>query len=150
MTDTQDASESFTFTLKRSEMPAFSDAVFHAKQALRAIVKNGRNVEDREDATEALGVLDAIAKQAQATPITTTKTFYTMVDAAQFKGASYHTVSRAVRRGRLAVTRIGRQALIARADLEAWRPMVERAPRKYRQRAPDPDVTPLLVGEVRS
>ncbi len=73
-----------------------------------------------------------------------------MADAAQFKGVNYHTVSRAVRQGKIAVTRIGRQALIARADLEAWRPMVERAPRKYRQRTPDPDVTPLLVGEVRS
>jgi excisionase family DNA binding protein len=83
-------------------------------------------------------------------PSSETGDYYTMVDAAQFKGVSYHTVSRAVRRGKLAVQRIGRQALIARADLEAWRPMVERAPRKYRQRTPDPDVTPLLVGEVRS
>ena len=75
--------------------------------------------------------------------------YYTLADAAQFKGASYHTVFRAVRRGKLIATRLGRQALIARADLNAWTPMKERAPRKYRQREPNADVTPTLVGELR-
>ncbi|MGC4191237.1 MAG: ATP-binding protein [Thermomicrobiales bacterium] len=57
----------------------------------------------------------------------------TMADAARIKGVSYHTVSRAVRRGRLPVQRLGRMALIAAADLEAWQPMTERRPRRYRQ-----------------
>ena len=48
------------------------------------------------------------------------------------KGVSYHTVSRAVRRGKLPARRLGRMALIAADDLRAWRPMRERAPRKYR------------------
>lgn len=57
----------------------------------------------------------------------------TMADAARIKGVSYHTVSRAVRRGRLPVQRLGRMALIAASDLEAWRPMTERRPRRYQQ-----------------
>ncbi|MGN6483400.1 MAG: histidine kinase dimerization/phospho-acceptor domain-containing protein, partial [Thermomicrobiales bacterium] len=57
----------------------------------------------------------------------------TMADAARIKGVSYHTVSRAVRRGRLPVQRLGRMALIAAPDLEAWRPMTERRPRRYQQ-----------------
>ena len=77
------------------------------------------------------------------------ESYFTMADAAVFKGVSYHTVSRAVRRGKLPVQRIGRQALIAGADLNAWTPMKERAPRKYRQREPNADVTPTLVGELR-
>ena len=75
---------------------------------------------------------------------------YTMAEAAQFKGVSYHTVSRAVRRGVLPANRLGRQALISRTDLEAWRPMVERAPRKYRRREPNADVVPVITGEVRA
>jgi excisionase family DNA binding protein len=54
---------------------------------------------------------------------------YTMTEAAQIKGVSYHTVSRAVRSGKLPAQRLGRMALIAAADLQAWRPMHERAPR---------------------
>lgn len=65
--------------------------------------------------------------------------FLTMADAARIKGVSYHTVSRAVRRGRLPVQRLGRMALIAAADLEAWRPMTERRPRRY-QRAEEGSV----------
>lgn len=76
--------------------------------------------------------------------------YYTMADAATFKGVSYHTVSRAVRRGKLIVTRLGRQALIARADLDAWTPMKERAPKKYGRREPNADVAPVLVGDMRS
>lgn len=57
----------------------------------------------------------------------------TMSEAARLKGVSYHTVSRAVRRGRLPVIRLGRMALINADDLEAWEPMRERAPRKYRR-----------------
>lgn len=57
---------------------------------------------------------------------------YTMTEAAKLKGVSYHTVSRAVRKGRLPVVRLGRMALISAEDLRAWRPMRERAPRRYR------------------
>ena len=57
----------------------------------------------------------------------------TMTEAARLKGVSYHTVSRAVRRGKLPVLRLGRMALISMADLQAWQPMKERAPRKYRR-----------------
>ena len=64
------------------------------------------------------------------------------------KGVSYHTVSRAVRRGKLPAQRLGRMALIATADLRAWRPMRERAPRKYRRREPNPDETPALLDLV--
>lgn len=70
---------------------------------------------------------------------------YTMAEAAKLKGVSYHTVSRAVRSGRLPVYRLGRMALIAEDDLRAWRPMRERAPKKYRQREPSPEATPALL-----
>ena len=68
-----------------------------------------------------------------------------MAQAARLKGVSYHTVSRAVRRGNLPARRLGRQCLIAAADVAAWAPMYQRAPRKYRRRAPDPgvDVAPV-------
>src|SRR5680860_38648 len=58
---------------------------------------------------------------------------YTMAEAARVKGVSYHTVSRAVRSGKLPAQRLGRMALIEAGDLQAWRPMRERAPRKYRR-----------------
>ena len=70
---------------------------------------------------------------------------YTMAEAARLKGVSYHTVSRAVRRGKLPVRRLGRMALITVDDLRDWRPMRERAPRKYRRREPNPDATPALL-----
>ncbi|CAA9537416.1 MAG: hypothetical protein AVDCRST_MAG49-470 [uncultured Thermomicrobiales bacterium] len=70
---------------------------------------------------------------------------YTMAEAARLKGVSYHTVSRAVRRGKLPVQRLGRMALVAAEDLRAWEPMRERAPRKYRRREPNPDVSPALL-----
>ena len=66
---------------------------------------------------------------------------YTMRAAARLKGVSYHTVSRAVHAGRLPARRLGRQALIAAADLAAWTPLYSRAPRKYR-RLSDPGATP--------
>lgn len=71
--------------------------------------------------------------------------FYTMAEAARLKGVSYHTVSRAVRRGKLPATRLGRMALISSEDLREWRPMRERAPRKYRRREPNPEATPALL-----
>jgi len=71
---------------------------------------------------------------------------YTMTEAAQLKGVSYHTVSRAVREGRLPAQRLGRMALIAATDLAAWEPMRERAPKKYRTREPDATVTPTVLG----
>jgi excisionase family DNA binding protein len=70
---------------------------------------------------------------------------YTMAEAARLKGVSYHTVSRAVRREKLPAKRLGRMALIAADDLRAWRPMRERAPRKYRRREPNPEATPALL-----
>ena len=72
-------------------------------------------------------------------------TVYTMTEAATLKGVSYHTVSRAVRRGQLPAQRLGRMALISADDLRAWRPMRERAPHKYRRRAPDPTAAPAPV-----
>ena len=60
---------------------------------------------------------------------------YTMVEAARHKGVSYQTVSRAVIAGRLPARRLGRQALIAAADLAAWAPERHKAPRKYRRGA---------------
>ena len=71
---------------------------------------------------------------------------YTMAQAARLKGVSYHTVSRAVRRGKLPARRLGRQALIAEADLTEWAPMVQRAPLKYRRRTPDPEAVLAPVG----
>lgn len=70
---------------------------------------------------------------------------YTLAEAARLKGVSYHTVSRAIRAGRLAHRRLGRMAFVAASDLAAWRPMVERAPKKYRRRSPDLGVTPALI-----
>ncbi|MFM8594308.1 MAG: helix-turn-helix domain-containing protein, partial [Chloroflexota bacterium] len=70
---------------------------------------------------------------------------YTMAEAARLKGVSYHTVSRAVRRGKLPATRLGRMALITAEDLRDWRPMRERAPRKYRRREPNPDAAPAML-----
>jgi excisionase family DNA binding protein len=69
---------------------------------------------------------------------------YTMAEAARLKGVSYHTVSRAVRRGKLRVTRLGRMALIDASDLRAWSPMRERAPLKYRRREPEA-ATPAML-----
>ncbi|MGH2531292.1 MAG: GAF domain-containing protein [Thermomicrobiales bacterium] len=70
---------------------------------------------------------------------------FTMEEAARLKGVSYHTVSRAVRRGTLPTTRLGRMALITQEDLHAWTPMRQRAPKRYRQRDPDPDTQPALL-----
>ena len=70
---------------------------------------------------------------------------YTMAEAARLKGVSYHTVSRAVRRNKLPATRLGRMALITAEDLRDWRPMRERAPRKYRRREPNPDAAPAML-----
>ncbi|MCC6312629.1 MAG: helix-turn-helix domain-containing protein [Thermomicrobiales bacterium] len=70
---------------------------------------------------------------------------YTMAEAARLKGVSYHTVSRAVRRGKLPAQRLGRMALISTEDLREWRPMRERAPRKYRRREPNPEAAPVLL-----
>jgi excisionase family DNA binding protein len=70
---------------------------------------------------------------------------YTMAEAARLKGVSYHTVSRAVRRGTLPARRLGRMALISADELRGWRPMIERAPKKYRRREPDLGASPALV-----
>jgi excisionase family DNA binding protein len=70
---------------------------------------------------------------------------YTMEEAARLKGVSYHTVSRAVRSGRLPAQRHGRMALMTAADLTAWQPMRERAPKRYRQPEPGPASTPGVV-----
>ncbi len=81
----------------------------------------------------------------------TPEAYYTMAEAAQAKGCSYHTVSRAVRRGKLSVTRIGRMALVSGEDLDSWRPVYEKAPRQHRSKQiPDFDVAPTFVGEMKS
>lgn len=71
---------------------------------------------------------------------------YTMAEAARRKGVSYDTVSRAVRRGVLAVERAGRLVLIPAAALEAWTPMAERARRSYPRRSPAPVAPTALLG----
>ena len=71
--------------------------------------------------------------------------FFTMDEAARLKGVSYHTVSRAVRRGALQSKRMGRMALVSAEDLAGWEPVRNRAPRKYRQREPDPTITPAVM-----
>ncbi|MGI9252217.1 MAG: excisionase family DNA-binding protein [Thermomicrobiales bacterium] len=70
---------------------------------------------------------------------------YTMAEASRVKGVSYHTVSRAVRKGMLDHTRMGRQVLIPESVLAAWRPMVERRPKKYAAREPEPGVQPTIL-----
>ena len=80
------------------------------------------------------------------TPSTETRSeTYTMAEAARLKGVSYHTVSRAVRRGTIPAQRIGKMAFISAADLQAWQPMVQRAPRKYRRRTPQIDAMPTTI-----
>ena len=70
---------------------------------------------------------------------------YTLVEAARLKGVSYHTASRAVRSGKLPHRRVGRMAFVTAGDLAAWRPMIERRPRKYAQREPDPGAAPAMI-----
>jgi excisionase family DNA binding protein len=86
-----------------------------------------------------------LQKESQVHDVTGSGDVYTMAEAARLKGVSYHTVSRAVRRGKLPATRLGRMALITSEDLRDWRPMRERAPRKYRRREPNPEATPALL-----
>ena len=73
----------------------------------------------------------------------------TMAQAARLKGVAYHTVSRAVRRGKLPARRLGRQCLIAAADLDGWAPMYQRAPRKYRRAVSDPGASVAPVDTAR-
>lgn len=82
------------------------------------------------------------AEDVGASPAT--GALYTMAEAARLKGVSYHTVSRAVRRGKLQVTRLGRMALIDVEELRAWTPMRERAPHRYRRREPDGNAPAML------
>jgi excisionase family DNA binding protein len=86
-----------------------------------------------------------VKKESLVNDVTGSGDVYTMAEAARLKGVSYHTVSRAVRRGKLPATRLGRMALITSEDLREWRPMRERAPRKYRRREPNPEATPALL-----
>jgi excisionase family DNA binding protein len=79
-------------------------------------------------------------------PRATQGAVYTMAEAARLKGVSYHTVSRAIRRGTLPAQRLGRMALIAAEDLESWHPMAQKVPHKHRGRQPDPTVRPVLDG----
>ena len=71
--------------------------------------------------------------------------FFTMDEVARLKGVSYHTVSRAVRKGTIRSKRMGRMALVSAEDLAGWEPVRSRAPRKYRQRVPDPTITPAVM-----
>jgi excisionase family DNA binding protein len=86
-----------------------------------------------------------LEKESAVSDVTGSGDVYTMAEAARLKGVSYHTVSRAVRRGKLPATRLGRMALITSEDLREWRPMRERAPRKYRRREPNPEAAPALL-----
>jgi PAS domain S-box-containing protein/excisionase family DNA binding protein len=69
---------------------------------------------------------------------------FTMEEAARRKGVSYHTVSRAVRSGKLRAKRLGRMALIDGDELHRWKPMRQRAPKRYRK-PPDLDSVPGVV-----
>jgi PAS domain S-box-containing protein/excisionase family DNA binding protein len=69
---------------------------------------------------------------------------FTMEEAARRKGVSYHTVSRAVRSGKLRAKRLGRMQLIAGEELHRWTPMRQRAPKRYRK-PPDLDAVPGVV-----
>jgi excisionase family DNA binding protein len=71
--------------------------------------------------------------------------FFTMDEVARLKGVSYHTVSRAVRKGTIRSKRMGRMALVSAEDLAGWEPVRSRAPHKYRQRVPDPTITPAVM-----
>jgi excisionase family DNA binding protein len=62
---------------------------------------------------------------------------YTMAQAARRKGVSYQSVYKAVRDGKLLTQRLGRQRLVTPEHLEAWQPMRQRTPHKYRRREPD-------------
>lgn len=75
----------------------------------------------------------------------TSEDVYTMGEAARLKGVSYHTVSRAVRRGVLPSQRIGKMVFITRSDLEAWHPKYDRAPMQYRHRIPAADAKPVAI-----
>jgi excisionase family DNA binding protein len=70
---------------------------------------------------------------------------FTMEQAAQLKGVSYHTVSRAIRRGVLPARRLGKMAFIKKSDLQAWAPKYDRAPMQYRDRTPVPDAKPSMI-----
>lgn len=76
---------------------------------------------------------------------TPAENLYTMTQAAQLKGVSYHTVSRAIRRGALPAERIGKMAFISRGDLQAWQPKYDRAPMQYRHRTPVADVQNVMI-----
>lgn len=79
--------------------------------------------------------------------------YYTMVEAAEYKGVSYHTVSRAVRRDKIPHGRIGRHVLIARTDLDNWNPMVTRRPSQYwddDKFKPNTSVEPSIVGAIKA
>lgn len=74
---------------------------------------------------------------------------YTLTEAAQYKGCSYHTVSRAVRRGKLKPdARVGRQYFVSRQTLDAWRVMSERAPKRYKPYRRNESVTPTFHGNI--
>jgi excisionase family DNA binding protein len=62
---------------------------------------------------------------------------FTMAQAARRKGVSYQSVYKAVRDGKLLTQRLGRQRLVTREHLDAWQPMRQRTPHKYRRQEPD-------------
>ncbi len=65
------------------------------------------------------------------------KQLYTMTQVARRKGVSYQSVAKAVRDGKLPTQRLGRQRLVTGQDVEAWQPMRQRTPHKYRRQEPD-------------
>lgn len=77
--------------------------------------------------------------------------YYSIEDAALYKGVSYHTISRHVRKNELQHVRIGNRALISKTALDAWSPMRQRRPSAFRgYRSPSPAAMPTVIGWLRN
>ena len=114
-----------TYEIDDTDMENLRDAAVSLDRSMRSI---GLAPSLRANLQQARDLIGVTLSRAGRHAVGEDAANYTMAEAAQFKGVSYHTVSRAVRRKRLTHHRIGRQVLIASADLMAWRPMVERRP----------------------
>ncbi len=62
----------------------------------------------------------------------TLATFLSIREAAARKKVHYQTVRRAIARGALPATKVGRAVIISVEDLERWQPQYERAPKASR------------------
>lgn len=63
--------------------------------------------------------------------------FVTLREAAELKGVHYQTVRRAIARGDLDATRVGRAVLVRPEALAQWLPLYNRAPSRHIKRAAD-------------